>query len=191
MILDFKEQIVGDFLIPAFTLNKGDIIVINLLNSRYFFELIEAMNKLLIQTNQQNTTSPLIYVERHLVKRNLRERLLPTTIDKWLKTNANLQNSIYKEDYNHISKLPPKTQIRSFNGVNLKILSILTTLSYTNNLTVDLAAVQPVVVEDVFSLLKKTAANGGAVIVYDRYDEFKDECTLYLEAKYLKSSFAD
>ncbi|QEE50058.1 hypothetical protein FUA48_10850 [Flavobacterium alkalisoli] len=149
------------------------------------------MNELLIQNNQQNTTAPLTYVERHLVKKNLRERFFPTTIDKWLKVNANLQNSIYKEVYNYISKLSLKTPIRSFDSIDSKFLSLFTTLSHTNNITVDLAGIPPVVVEDVFSLLKKTAANGGAVIVYDRYDEFKDDCTLYLEAKYLKSSFAD
>ncbi|PZR20716.1 MAG: hypothetical protein DI539_09960 [Flavobacterium psychrophilum] len=188
MIIDFKEQQIGNYTIPAFTLSAGEIVVIKLPNNSDFYYTTKALNDLFSETCQTQFTTiskPVVYVTHFFKYNRVLGMLFPITVGKWFRKNANKSNPIYEEIYNEIEWLTPKTKINYLNGYNRRLLSIYTTLSWTNNIIVDFMGIDQEGCKKTYALLKKVANNGGAIILYDCFADFKDDFTLCIEAKSL------
>lgn len=188
MLIDFKEQQIGNYILPAFTLSAGEIVVIKLPNNSDFYYTTKALNDLFSETRQTQFTTiikPLVYVNHFFKHNKIIGMFFPMTVSKWFKKNANKSNHIYEEIYKEIEWLTSKTKINHLGGNDRRLLSIYTTLSWTNNITVDFVGVEPEGSKKIYTLLKKVANNEGAIILYDCSPDFKDDCTHYIEAKLL------
>lgn len=186
MIIDFKEQQIGNYIIPAFTLSAREIVVVRLPEGQAFFDLTIALNAFFSKTMQTQTTiitKPLVYVTHFYKYNKILGMLFPMTVGKWFRKNANKFNPVYKDIYNEIKWVTPETKINHLGGDNRRLLSLYTTLSHTNNIILDLVGVGPEGAIKIYALLKKIATDGGAIILYDRCDEFKNDCTYYIETK--------
>lgn len=120
----------------------------------------------------------------HINSNGLRYLLFPLTVRKYIKKHANSTNEIYKNIY-WIERIKPTTRIDELSGTFRKFLSLYVTLSWTNAIIIDLAGVDPQGGQDTYEILKDLMKNGGSAILIDNYDEFKNDCTTFLETKYL------
>jgi hypothetical protein len=186
MLIKFSGQIVDEFYIPSFILNKGDIVIIQLPNGMYFRPVELKMIDML--TGKQHNDlieikTPLKYVE-HIAERSFWYRLFPMTVGGYLDKYANKSNSIYKTIYT-IKWITSKTKINTLAGNPRRQLSLYTTLSWTNNIIFDLAGVDPQGGQQIYNFVKTIVQSGGSAILFDCSDEFKDNCTTFIKAKYL------
>lgn len=187
MLTKFSEQIVDNCYIPAFTLSMGDIIIIQLPNGPYFRPIELKMIDILTgkQPNDKiEIIKPSKYVE-HIVERSFWYRLFPMTVGGYLDKYANKSNPIYKTIYD-TKWITPKTKIEILAGNPRRQLSIYATLSWTNNIIFDLGGVEPQGGQQIYSIVKAVVKSGGSAILFDNNDEFRNDCTRFIETKYLR-----
>jgi hypothetical protein len=186
MLIMFSEQIVDKFLVPSFILSKGDILIIKFPNVPYFRPVELKMIDML--TGKQHNdlikiNTPLKYVE-HIVEKSFWYRFFPMTVGGYLDKYANKSNPIYKTIYE--SKwITAKTQIQTIPGNPRRQLSLYATLSWTNNIIFDFSGVDPHGGQQIYSFVKAVTQSGGSAILFDFTDDFKNDCTIFIEAKYL------
>ncbi|MEL1242986.1 hypothetical protein AAEO56_01820 [Flavobacterium sp. DGU11] len=183
MLIKFEEQIIDNYLIPEFTLSAGEIVVINL--HGHFYDLIKKLNDLLaskVTSNKVQITVPLTYAP-HIKFNRFWHFLFPMTVGKWINRHADKSNPIYKKIYENDDWLTSKTNIDNLAGSPRRFLSVCCTLSKTNTIIFDLAGVDPVGGKQIYELVKAEVEKGGAAILYDICNEFRNDCTTYLEAK--------
>jgi len=186
MLIKFSEQTVDKFYIPTFILTKGDIIIIQLPNGPYFRPVELKMIDML--TGKQHNelleiNTPLKYVE-HITEKSFWHRLFPMTVGGYLDKYANKSNPVYKTIYN-TKWITPKTKIQTLAGNPRRQLSLYATLSWTDKIIFDLAGVDPQGGQQIYNFVKTIVQSGGSAILFDYTDEFKDDCTRFIKAKYL------
>src|ERR1044072_2061766 len=101
MLVKFLEQTIDNFLIPSFTLTKGEIVIIQLPNGHLFYPLSSAMIDIFTGkaiNDKVEITSPFKYAE-HFKENAFRRRFSPMTIGKYHDKYANKANPIYKKIY--------------------------------------------------------------------------------------------
>lgn len=186
MHLQFHQQTVDNFLIPSFSLTKGEIVIINLPNG-VFFRPVELILIDIFTGKTYNDRvdiqAPFKYAE-HFRENWFRSRFLPMTVGTYLDKNANKTNQVYKKIY-EIPWMTPKIKIQTLAGNPRRQLSIYTTLSWTSNLIFDLAGVDPQGGRDIYEFVKTAVQQGGSAILFDWSDEFKNDCTAFIQAQYL------
>ncbi|TCN55614.1 hypothetical protein D0809_16220 [Flavobacterium circumlabens] len=177
MLLRFKEQIIEDFLIPSFTLNEGEIVIIEIPNGVEFqkisLRLIEIITEL---------CSEIKYAE-HFKENSFLNKLFPVTIGGYLK-GCN-ENSIYKNKIYEIEWIKPKIKVNSIAGRYRRLLSLYKTLTFTKNIIIDLVGVDPFGGVEIFKILKQNRTENGSVILFDSCNEFEKDCTNFIRAKYM------
>jgi len=185
MLIQFDEQIINDVFIPSFTISRGEIVIIQL-PGKYFHPTNLALAKILTGEEGDehvNTTSPFKYVE-HFKESKFREYFLPTNIDSYHNKHANKLNPIYKKIY-ETPWLKSQIKVNTLAGYMRKCLALYTTLSWTNNIIFDLVGVDPQGGQEIYKFVKKVVQYGGAAILIDSRDEFKNDCTTFLKANYV------
>ncbi|AWH85559.1 hypothetical protein HYN59_10750 [Flavobacterium album] len=105
------------------------------------------------------------------------------TVGKWINKYADKSNPIYKKIYENNDWLTLKTNIDSLAGNRRRLLSVCCTLSKTNTFIFDLVGVDPVGGRQIYDLVNAEVKKGGAAILYNICDEFRDKCSAYIEAK--------
>ncbi|MFT3679939.1 MAG: hypothetical protein QM791_06680 [Ferruginibacter sp.] len=186
MLLQFHQQTVDNFLIPSFSLTKGEIVIINLPNGS-FFRPIELT---LIDIFTGKTSNDKIDIEasfkyaEHFRESWFRGHFFPMTVGTYLNRNANKTNPVYKKIYD-MPWMTPKIKVQTLAGNPRRQLSIYTTLSWTSNLIFDLAGVDPQGGQDIYDFVKTIVQQGGSAILFDWSDEFKNDCTTFTQAEYL------
>lgn len=177
MVLSFQEQIIEDFLIPSFTLNKGEIVIIKIPNGAEFqkisFRLIVILTEI---------CSEIKYVE-HFKENSFLNKLFPITIGRYLKGCD--ENSIYKNKIYEIEWIKPKIKINSILGSKRRLLSLYKTLTFTQNIIIDLVGVDPIGGIEIYKILKQNQEENGSVILFDSCNEFEKDCTNFIRAKYI------
>jgi len=191
MLIQFKEQQIGNFIVPSFTLSEGELVVIKLPEGQDLFDMTRELNSIL--TNIGNTEVavvdiPLKYAGHFLKLHSFLETLFPTTVGKWFRKNANQKNSVFNKVYNDFDWLTPKTKLIKIPRTPLRMISIYSTLSWTTNIVFDLVGVDPAGGQKIYAMVKEVVKNGGAAILYGRCYEFKNDCTLFIEAQPIASN---
>lgn len=186
MIVNFKEQVIDNLLIPSFTLTKGEIVVILLPSGPFFYPLSQEIIKILTGkiTNENTTTDGTLKYADYLKEGFFRRYLFPTTVSSYHNKYANKSNPIYKKIFEK-DWIKPKTKFKMLSGVDKRWLTIYTTLSWTNNIIFDLPGIGPQTGKDIYSYVKTVVNHGGSAILIDYNDEFKNDCTTFVEAQYL------
>jgi ABC-type sugar transport system ATPase subunit len=186
MLLKFTEQTINNFVIPSFTLNKGEIVVIHYLNGALFGSTyVELLNLLIGNVPNKNVqiNIPLKHPE-HIRENWFRYKFFPITIGEYLCKNANKMHPIYSKIYD-IKWMNPKIKVKTLAGTPTRQLSLYATLSWTNNIIFDLKGVDPQGGKDIYEVVKTVVNAGGAAILLDCSDEFKDDCTTFIQVKYV------
>ena len=120
----------------------------------------------------------------HFKENWFRYHFLPMTVGTYLNKYANKANPVYKRIYD-IPWMTPKIKVQTLAGNPRRQLSIFKTLSWTSNLIFDLAGVDPQGGQDIYSFVKTIVEHGGSAVLFDWSDEFKHDCTTFIQAEYL------
>ena len=188
MLVKFSGQTIDNFFIPSFNLTNGEIVIIKFPNDGFSrqveLKLIDILSGKVSNKNVELIT-PLKYAE-HFWKTSLWYRLFPMTVAKYHDKYANKANPIFERIYD-IEWMTPKIKIETLAGNARRKLSLYTTLSWTNNIIFDLAGVDPQGAEDIYEIVKKVAELGGAAILLNHFEEFKNDCSTYIIAKHVST----
>jgi len=186
MLIKFSEQIVNNFFIPSFTLTHSEIVIIQL-PSGPFFQVVEfEMIKLLtgkVANETVDVTSPLKYVE-YFSESVFRSHFFPITVAGYLNKYANTANPICKRIYDS-EWIRPETKVCTLAGSPRRELALYVTLSWTTSIIFDLAGLDPEGGQKIYGLVKELVKEGVSGILFDYTDEFRDDCTTFIQAKYL------
>ena len=186
MLLKFNEQILNNFLIPSFSLNKGEMVIIQFPGGPYFIPLLTEMIEILTgktANNKVEIISPLKYAE-HFKESTFSRHFFPMSVGAYLSKYANMNNPIAKKIYD-IEWMTPKIKVQTLAGNPRRQLSVYATLSWTSQIIFDLAGVDPQGGHEIYKFVKTIVIAGGTAILIDNNDEFKNDCTTFIQDKYL------
>lgn len=186
MLLQFHQQTVDNFIIPSFSVGTNEIVVIQLPNGPFFRPLMSVLVDILtgkIANEKVDILSSFAYA-KHFEESWFRYHFSPMTVGDYLNKYANKANPLYKKIYD-IPWMNAKIKVQTLAGNPRRQLSIYTTLSWTSNLIFDLAAVDPQGGQYIYSFVKTMVLQGGSAILFDYCDEFKNDCTTFIQAQYL------
>lgn len=184
-LIRFNEQVVSGFIIPAFTLKRGEIVIVQYPSGSLFSKREALIDLLTGRTNNAETEiTTLLRYAVHIQRRSFRNLLAPNTVRGYLKKFANASHPLYNRIYGD-KWIKPTTRLDELGGASRRLLSIYATLTWTNNILFDLAGVDPAGGEQVFEVVAGVVRAGGACILLDICDEFKEECTTIIEARYV------
>lgn len=181
-ILESTGITINPFYIPPFSLNEGEIAIIELPNGIYYspllFRLADLFSGKEMHPNVKFSTS---FRYADYIKENFWQyRFSPLTVDKYIKKNGNPQSKLPQKIYEE-SWIKPSTKIRELPGNPRKFLTILTTFSNTNKIIFDLGAVDPFGGERIYQFVKDHIGKTGAAILIDHCGEFKFDCSVYVK----------
>ncbi len=186
MLLQFHQQTVDNFLIPSFSLTEGEIVIINFPNSSFFrpaeLILIDILTGK-ISNDRVDIKASFKYAE-HFQQSWLRDHFLPMTVGSYHDKYANKTNPVYKKIYD-IPWMTPKIKVQTLAGNPRRQLSVYTTLSWSSNIIFDLAGVDPQGGQYIYNFIKNIVRQGGSAILFQCSNEFKNDCTKFIQAQYL------
>lgn len=188
MLIRFPEQNFNNFIVPAFQINEGEIVVIELPGGALFQPLLSEIKNILTGAaagNPVEINSEFGFVE-HFKESFFNHYFSPTTIGSYHQKYANKCNLVYEKIYD-TPGLTRQIKINTLAGNMRKKLALYTTLSWTNRLIFDLAGVDPKGGINIFGVVKQAIIPNGAAILIDHCDEFKDQCTTFIKVNYIGS----
>ncbi|MDB5150960.1 MAG: hypothetical protein JWQ57_4980 [Mucilaginibacter sp.] len=186
MLIRFPEQNFNNFIVPAFQINEGEIVVIELPGGALFHPLLSEIKNILTGAAADNPVeinSDFRFVE-HFKESFFNHYFSPVTIGNYHQKHANKCNLVYEKIYDSPG-LTKQIKVNALAGDMRKKLALYTTLSWTNRLIFDLAAVDPRGGTNVFSVVKQAIMPNGAAILIDHCDEFKNQCTTFIKVNYI------
>ena len=130
--------------------------------------------------------SPFKYAE-HIKERGFRSRLFPLTVGGYLVKHANKESSFFTKIYDD-PYITAKTKIETIPGNPRRKLAVYATLCWTNQIVFDLAGVDPQGGQEIYTTVKEVVDAGGAAILIDLCDEFKNDCNVFVRPQYVGAS---
>ena len=185
MLIENKGIRTNTFYIPPFDLNKGEIVVLYLLNGPHFFETEMFLKDIFCdKTMDKNVVvhKNLRFVE-HFIEPKLRRLFYPVTVGEYLKKNANLNSPFAAKIYEN-KWINQKTKVNTLAGTQRRLLTLYATLSKTKNIVFDMAGQDPLGCGETYKIIKELANDGGAAILFACFDDFKNDCTKYIELQW-------
>jgi hypothetical protein len=186
MLIENKGIKTDLFYLPPFTLNAGEILIINLFNGAHFYKT-EMLLKDVLAGNTKNENiiihQKLTFAE-HFTESAFRRIVYPVTVQEYLKKHAS-PDSPYAAKIFDIDGIHNKTKVNSLTGTPKRLLSLYATLSTTNTIIFDLAGQDPAGAQETYKIVKEEVKKGGAAILLDGYDDLKTDCTKYIELEWI------
>ncbi|ASK30657.1 hypothetical protein CEY12_11270 [Chryseobacterium sp. T16E-39] len=186
MLIENKGIKTSTFYIPPFNLNAGEIIVLHLFNGPHLHEIEMFLKDIFCgKTKNKNVVvhKSLTFVE-HFIEPEFRRIFYPVTVKEHLKKNANL-DSPYATKIYEIDWINEKTKANTLPGNPRRLLSLYATLSRTNNIVFDIAGQDPEGAEQTYKIVKEVVKNGGSAILFDYFENMKNDCTKYIELQWI------
>lgn len=187
MLIENKGIKTDKYYLPPFVLNKGEIIVVYLNtvpdcydNGMFLKDIFTG------KTKHENVIilKNLTFVE-HFKESKFRRFFYPITVGEYLKKNADLNspfsNKIYENNW-----IKKNTHVNTLAGTSRKLLSLYSTLSRTKDIVFDLAALDPLGVENTYKIVREITMNGGSAILLDCFEDMKNNCSKYIELQLIK-----
>ena len=182
MLIECKGIRKGKYFIPPFVLNEREIVILHLFGGTHFYDLsIFLAGVFSGQTINENVTvnQPLKFVE-HFVEPSFRRLFFPITIGEYIKRKSGNERAIAEKVFT-LGYLNNKTHVNTLNGDRRKILSLYTTLSVSKNIVLDLVGLDPSGAKKTYSIVKENVKNGGSAILLENFEDFKDDCTKFVQ----------
>jgi hypothetical protein len=142
--------------------------------SGLLFRLVDILTGREKNDNVELTTD--LKFANHLIESGWRRVFRPLTVERYIERRGNPTSELIQRIY-ETKDIKPKTRISRLAGNPRKLLSLVTTLSWTDKIIFDLAGVDPAGGQEIFSLVKSQIGKSGAAILIDWCDDFKDDCT--------------
>lgn len=119
---------------------------------------------------------PLTFVE-HFIEPAFRRLFFPVTIKEYIrrKTRGGMAPAQLLGYFN------TRRDVNALSGSHRKILSLITTLYNTPYITLDLVGADPLGGQEVYEIVKGAVKNGGAAVLMENSDEFKSDCTKFIQ----------
>ncbi|MEN4761734.1 hypothetical protein ABEG63_15475 [Chryseobacterium sp. C39-AII1] len=175
------------FYVPPFELNKGEAIVIKLINDEQSFNIEMFLKDIFnAKIKHKNTliNQPFTFVD-YIREPEFRRIFFPITVGEYLKKNANLSNS-YSEKIYEIDWINKKTKISMLPGNPRKLLSLYSVLSKFQNIIVDFAGQDLQGIEFCCNIILEEIYKGGSVIIFDATNSVRNNHFKYIEIELLK-----
>ena len=190
MLIEFKEQQIADYIIPSFAVAQNEIIVLRFPNEPSAYGVITLLNSFL--TGQIENNNVLIYNQfayvPHSVNSRFFDNIFPLTVRRLINRIASNPDQIYRQINEEISWLTPDTKIETLAGDYRRLIYIYNTLSKTSNIIFDLPGLGTDNRKKIYSIVKNSVAIGGAAILYDYWDDFRNDCTTFIEIRHIGSN---
>jgi len=186
MTKDFSVRSTGikidNFYLGPFTLGKGDLAIIQLPNGPYFLGLLFKTVDILTgkEKNENVQLSTELRFVSHISENKWRSMFYPLTVAKYIEKHGNPESNLTKMIYEY-EGIVQRTKICTLPGTSKKLLSVLTTLSWTDKIIFDLAGVDPIGAQKVFDIVKKQIGNTGMAVLIDYHYDFKNDCTRFIK----------
>lgn len=171
----------GDFWIPPFELNEGDLLSICLFGGAHFFPLENELVKLF--TGQ--TTHPGIEMyekmafNAHIKISPIKDFFFPLTVGNYLRKNGSATVSDLKDGFG-LDYISAKTKVRLLNQTHRRWISLVSMLSRTHRIVFDLRGQDQLSGEKTLDYIKKFTDQGGTAILFDNYESIESQVTKYL-----------
>lgn len=178
---------IGNFRIPPFELNKGELISICLFGGGHFFDLEMELVKHFTGVNihsKLTMNQNLEFVE-HIKTNGLRNSVFPLTVGKYLVKNGLATTEELKKAFG-LDYISSKTKIKNLAGNPRKWLSLISTLSKTDKIVFDLVGQDPLGAEKTVEFIKKYTDKGGAAILLDNFEDLEPKCVKNLKVEIIK-----
>lgn len=188
MLIENKGIQTDLFYVPPFTLNEGEIIVINLFNGAHFHETKMFLKDIFCgKTHHESTIihKKMTFAE-HFRESKFRYIFYPMTVGEYLKKNANPASPYALKIY-ETEGINKKIKVNTLTGSPRRLLSLYTTLSNTNNIIFDLVGLGPDGAKENYKIVKEVVKKGGSAILLDGYDDMKNYCTKYIELQWTQA----
>ncbi len=179
---------IDDFYIPPFTVDKGDILVVQLPSGPYFYGLHVRLVELLTGKTKNETVDlkdKFRFVEETKESR-WKSFVYPMTVERYIKKYCRPDSDLPRRIY-EFEGIKPTTRIVRMPGNHRKLLSLLTTFSWTDKIVFDLVGIDPTGGQQTFDLVKSQINNSGAAILIDSCDEFKKDCSKFVKFELVTS----
>lgn len=163
---------IGNFRIPPFELNEGELISICLFGGGHFFDLKMELVKLFagININSKLTMNQKMEFIEHIKTNGLRNSVFPLTVGKYLGKNGQATTEGLKKAFG-LDYISSKTKIKNLAGNPRKWLSLISTLSKTDKIVFDLVGQDPLGAEKTVEFIKRHTDKGGAAILLDNFED--------------------
>jgi hypothetical protein len=187
LLIKFNKQIIGDFLVSSFSVKSGNIAIIQFPNGPYFYPHMMAMKDIFTGKTFKDgvdIASPFTYAD-HIKLTGFRNRFFPLTVGSYLEKHANKESPLATKIYEY-SFITPKTRINTIPGNPRRKLAVYTALSRTSRIIFDLAGVDPIGGQEIYNTVKGVVEGGGAAVLIDYSDEFKNDCNVFVRPQYIK-----
>ena len=185
MLIENRGIRTDAFYISPFTLNVGELVVLNLFNGPHFYETEMLLKDIFsCRTKDKNVVvhQKLTFVE-HFKEPKLRRLLYPVTVGEYLEKNAN-SNSPYANKIYEINWIKPQTKLNTLAGNPRRLLALYATLSITEKIIFDVVGQDPKGARATYEVVSHAVDKGGAAILLDSSGDFRDRCTKYIEIQW-------
>gem|GEM_PF-5618592 len=173
------ETQLGTVLIPSFTVSRGNIVVIKLPHGALFSWLTSSFADHI--KRQTSDIAPAFAYVDYSPGTSLKRLFSPVSIKDYVHKAGNPSSPAIAEMYKS-TEFSPGTKLSSLISGDQKLLALLVTLSRTPHVILNMSGLDPERAKRIFSILQDNASRQGTSIILDLCDEFKSECTHFIES---------
>jgi len=177
---------IGDFFIPPFDVEKGELLVIELPPGCYFGAMLFKMADILTgkEVNYNVVLKERFRFVEHIASGGFIDRIFPTTVQGYIVKHSS-PNGQAEEIYELFrANLPPEsreirpdTQVMKLSETSRRLLSLFTVCSWTDKIIFDLWGVGAGGGEHIYPIAKTLVAKSGTAVLIDYIDEYKNDCS--------------
>lgn len=182
MILENKGLVINNYFLPPFTLNEGEIVVVNLFGGSHFQPIKTYLTAIFtgqVSNEKIHLYTPIKAVEA-IVESKWRSFFYPLTVGEYLRKFANSNSQYVTQIYTVHKWIKSQTKLNRLPGNPKKQLSLFATLSLSKHIVFDLAGLDPIGAGETYELVKASVRKGGSAILLDWSDEMSQDCTTFV-----------
>ncbi len=177
-----------NFYIPPFELNEGEVVILHLFGGSHYDSIRNYLRDVLTGKQKNDNVEvykPLLFVD-YIFESKWRSLFYPLTVGEYLKKNADTKSSYATKIYETNSWITKRTKVNILTGALRKLLSLFAKLSKSRDIVFDLDGQDPLGAMNMYKFVKENVKNGGCAILLDWVDDFRNDCTKFIQLEQIK-----
>ena len=185
MLIDFKGLKTESYDIPPFQINQGEIVLLHLYSGSHYYPLKSTLVDILTKkiSNEQATIHQPFTFVAPFKEPALRKLCYPVTVEEYISKNAGPDKIIAHNIYSE-GQITGNTRINTLSFLHRKLLSLYVTVSKTQFILFDLDGLCPQNADSMYNIVKDFVKTGVSAIHLDWNDEYKSDCSNYIELQW-------